>query len=464
MYNNIYSEVSDLTERQTEILSLVSKGCSNADIAKLLSISPNTVKAHLATVLERLHVSNRTEASVLFEKHLHGQTVFGQDDQELSPFLSINLLYKNLSRTREIAENLSRLILGMEVFSVEARASENLIDDSHDINQPYLIKIDDLSEINATVQISLFSHDRTNNHQVLLYKSAHSLESFEPETLIKHAIIIYRQVLQHQTEQPHNQHDATNQMTRQLCEVLEWVEATNTQQIQAAMKRCEQLLEVRPQWHLLYAIKAVVLYKMITNGLAQDVKADMATLVEMARKSLSLKPESAWSQLAFAYFCVLSSDLIMTEKHLKACLKSNPCQYRAKQLLGQILAFSGQMDASVEVFHQMLHEFPESESAGSSCGALALVHYCAQDFEQSKKMANRALLYKDAPQVPMMLTLLAVAQQQQDEVQIESLLAQLKTANIGVDDIQKSLHVAGKIVPAEYLQGYLRSLQQVGVI
>lgn len=464
MHKNQCSEVNDLTARQLEILALVSKGCSNLDIAQLLEISPNTVKAHLATILERLHVSNRTEASVLYEKHMHGLASLEHHEHELSPFLEVGLLYKNLSRTCEIAENLSQLILGFELFTVMSQASDNLIVDSQSINWPYLIKVDDLSEVDSAVQISLFSYDQKTNQQVLLYKSDHSLDAFKPQKLIKHATHIYRQILQHQVEIQVSKDNDSKAVFGRLCEVLEMVEAVNSKQLHSALIVCDQLLEIRPKWHLLYATKAVVLYKMITSGYSQDVKIDMPVVVQSARKALSLKPESGWSQLAFAYLCVLSSDLIMTEKHLKACLAINPCQYRAKQLLGQILAFSGQIQASIQVFHQMLQEFPDSAAVGSSHGALALVHYCAENFDLSKKMANRALLYEDAPQVPMILTLLAVAQRQQDKPQIESLLQQINTLNISHDDIRKSLHVAGKIVPAELLQDYLKSLQHSGVI
>ena len=52
-----------LTNRQTEILELLKKGLTNQDICRLLGISPNTVKVHLAKIYKILEVSNRTEAA-----------------------------------------------------------------------------------------------------------------------------------------------------------------------------------------------------------------------------------------------------------------------------------------------------------------------------------------------------------------------------------------------------------------
>lgn len=51
-----------LSERQLEILQLVSQGFTNAQIAERLYITENTVKTHIKHILERLNVRNRAEA------------------------------------------------------------------------------------------------------------------------------------------------------------------------------------------------------------------------------------------------------------------------------------------------------------------------------------------------------------------------------------------------------------------
>ena len=54
--------VVELTVRELELLKWVAQGYSNKAIAKEMSISPNTVKYHMKSVLQKLSVQNRAEA------------------------------------------------------------------------------------------------------------------------------------------------------------------------------------------------------------------------------------------------------------------------------------------------------------------------------------------------------------------------------------------------------------------
>lgn len=60
------SDVEKLTKREHEILGLLAKGYFYKEIADQLAISLSTVRAHLHTVYEKLHVQSRTEAVVKF--------------------------------------------------------------------------------------------------------------------------------------------------------------------------------------------------------------------------------------------------------------------------------------------------------------------------------------------------------------------------------------------------------------
>jgi DNA-binding NarL/FixJ family response regulator len=61
-------ELLDLTPREQEVLSLVSLGKADKEIAVELSISVHTVKSHLRNLLAKLQVSTRREAARLAKK------------------------------------------------------------------------------------------------------------------------------------------------------------------------------------------------------------------------------------------------------------------------------------------------------------------------------------------------------------------------------------------------------------
>jgi DNA-binding NarL/FixJ family response regulator len=53
-----------LSDREREVLDLMVEGCDNAEIAKTLYISQNTVKNHVSAILFKLEVENRVQAAV----------------------------------------------------------------------------------------------------------------------------------------------------------------------------------------------------------------------------------------------------------------------------------------------------------------------------------------------------------------------------------------------------------------
>ena len=62
-------EAWGLTRRELEILTLVAEGHSNAQLARMLWVTEQTVKFHLSNIYRKLNVSNRTEASRWAQVH-----------------------------------------------------------------------------------------------------------------------------------------------------------------------------------------------------------------------------------------------------------------------------------------------------------------------------------------------------------------------------------------------------------
>jgi DNA-binding NarL/FixJ family response regulator len=66
-----------LTKRETEVLSLLTSGCSNAEIADRLVISRRTAEHHVASILSKLGVRSRAEAVAYAVRELPERPVAG---------------------------------------------------------------------------------------------------------------------------------------------------------------------------------------------------------------------------------------------------------------------------------------------------------------------------------------------------------------------------------------------------
>jgi len=57
----VQRQLQTLTAREREVMELITRGCSNVEIAATLHISPRTVEVHKARVMEKLHVRKVAE-------------------------------------------------------------------------------------------------------------------------------------------------------------------------------------------------------------------------------------------------------------------------------------------------------------------------------------------------------------------------------------------------------------------
>jgi DNA-binding NarL/FixJ family response regulator len=55
-----------LSPRELQVLEMTARGLTNSQVGEHLNLSVHAVKFHLASIYRKLHVSNRTEAAVVY--------------------------------------------------------------------------------------------------------------------------------------------------------------------------------------------------------------------------------------------------------------------------------------------------------------------------------------------------------------------------------------------------------------
>ena len=65
-------DLGELSQREREILLMLSEGATNKDIAAKLFLSLNTIKSHIYNIYRKIDVPNRLQASLWAAKHLRG--------------------------------------------------------------------------------------------------------------------------------------------------------------------------------------------------------------------------------------------------------------------------------------------------------------------------------------------------------------------------------------------------------
>ena len=68
---DLLREKFELTPRESEVLTWISRGKTNQEIAMILDFSPRTVNKHLEQIFRKLGVENRTTAAAVSLKYLN---------------------------------------------------------------------------------------------------------------------------------------------------------------------------------------------------------------------------------------------------------------------------------------------------------------------------------------------------------------------------------------------------------
>ncbi|MDX1804912.1 MAG: LuxR C-terminal-related transcriptional regulator [Alcanivorax sp.] len=435
-------EDNSLSQRQLEVLELVSKGCSNSDIARMLYLSPNTVKTHLSNILRILDLSNRTEASVWYEQHC------SEELQHQALCLTVRA-DEAVTEQRNLRAELADLLGRRDLIQI----CEN------DTACLYTVEIRK-TESDALV-VALLYQESAQSQQMLWSKTLQCpveapatcyLAAQAGNTLVSHyasAVLAARSVVTGLAPLFLVEHKLRHRSGQHLTEAYETL---------------SQLHHRYPDLPVVHSYRAIVVYVLLLEGFVPATADYLGMLTESAQYACNMAPESALSQQAFALHCMLNKRYALALKHIRRAVDINPLLEPALFLKGQVLALNGHYQQALASYDEYLALYPEGEFSGRCYAGMSLVYYLSGDYAEAKELAHQAMLYNQTVQAGLCLVLISIAVREQDQRQLASLLKELDTITGGDQNrINNVVTFVAAVIPAESMQSFFADLVAAGV-
>lgn len=455
-----------LTGRQLEIMELVSKGFSNAEIASLLGITHNTVKIHVTNIFERLNVSNRAEASALFGSVNHAPAKEAQQTSDtFRPRIHVTLYSSNETASIDTRwlKKFSKYLSAWEFINLHVPVLNNSGMPRVNTHSDYVIEF----EKHSDGKLSEFSwyikyYDQERNTFRDVHSFERTQENLNTNTLIDVATLIFKQLIK-DISQLEDLPTEVLQSGRDFCSALDMFYQHNTSLNPNIIELCDKLIQRRPKWPTAYAVKALTLYRMFMRSQVEASDKTFDEIAYLAKKSYSLDVKSAWTHTAFGHYCIINQSLDLAEKHFESALALNPSFYTASEVLVQVYCFNDKFDQALSLIDSLFNNHSDIQTISNIHQSKALVKYCAGDLEESQKACKKALMYDGANKPGLITILLSIAELQQDEKSVDKYLQMLSQSIHQKSDLNILLNFAKSVIPAKYFNKFINSLNRAGL-
>jgi len=413
--------VSDLTTRQIDTLELIAKGFSNKEIAKLLNISVNTVKAHIAAVLQALQASNRTEAVFNYQQLIREMETTDLDPTQVnsSPNESLDKVaiavipFTNMTQEADhnhlgegFAEELSIRIACLRWLPVIAFSScrgyscaDDLSDIARKLNVTYILT-GSVRWISDQVCITVELINRDNPIAVwsarYQYDDNDMLGTLDLIATEMAAGLDFEVVKDQSLPKGLKSGDCWEQAMRGLWHLSH----RRLNHSEKALERFERCIELEPNWALSYYGRAMARYQQWFEQWCQDREQHLILIEEDANRCIQSDPQLANGHLVYALVQIAKGQMMVAVQSLQHALSLNPSLAHAYGLLGQICGMAGQDKEAIKHLNNALQLNPRDPSRWTYFAALSMVHLSTQNYSESIKYAGEAIAFGCESAVP----------------------------------------------------------------
>ena len=402
-----------LTPRQLEILHLVARGMSNADICRLLDISQNTVKVHVAAIIRGLEVSNRTEAASLFQRsqgtagaetpHLQVAARVGRPAIAVLPFQII--ADADPSHLAEgFAEDLITRLSSWRWFPVISHASSRRFATAE-------LDLDGLRG-QLGVQYAITGSARHSSERGRI--NVHLIEAQQGQTLwsasydfdltdtLKTQEEIAKRVIAYIAPElleieGRSTPAAEDFDAWQSTMAGHWHLARRTEDsVATAQALFQAAIEKDANLALAWCGLAWVHHHALIEQWSSDSAASLKSSVEAADACQRLDPGGSATLIILGLKELLVGDPRRAIQVLERAAEVNPSSAQALGLLGQCYCLGGKSDEAIAVVEEALILNPLNPNSWAQKSVIALAHFAACRYDEAVALAQAAI--SDRPQ------------------------------------------------------------------
>lgn len=446
----------ELTERQIEVVDLISRGYSNTDIATSLGITPNTVKIHVAKVFKKLSVSNRAEATAIYSQ-IKQDAAENSDTFEPSPRFQVTVTpFNNHSDTD--GKWLDRFLHHLNSWEALDIKVPSKSQNSINIQQGYVIDIGTTEQSAFIFRLRYYAEDQGS------FRGIHSIErdikKLDANMLVDAATLIYRKCIADMLENGHYQ----NQAERQLLFVINSFYQRDQEQTNKVISTCNHLISKHPNWLIPHAVKSLTLYRQMVNLQIEVQESLFEQVSESAKQAHDINADSAWAQAAFGHYCVVGEQLEIAEKHFESALRINPCFFVAAQMLIQVYSFRDKFQEAIALAEKSITSYSDAGLVSNFYQALSVVKFCAKDFEGCIQSCKSALFYGYSSKEALTMLMVSAYELNGDTVSAKHYLKNISKPSEGSNEVNALLGYVRRVVPEKHFNTFAEGLSRVGLI
>jgi len=396
--------IENLSAREREVFELMCKGLSNADIGDALGVKLTTVKSHVTQILNKLEVTNRTEAVGLFheasapsEAPAIGVLPFiceGNDAERrtLAGGLADDLISRLSRRWFPVISRCSAFSLSGTpdaATAASALGAEMLVEGS-------------LRELGTRLRLNVRLLEVKTGR--VLWSDSYdtpSTNTFDVQDQVCGAILdavcdsMILHLAKNQSHIPTPKLQPWQLAVRGMWHVWRGdAEGCNT-----ALQLFDLALADDAALRLAHYGRVLVHQRALVEQWVEPVRA-LARLRETVARFLQIDDRDPWAMLADAYVHVYKGEPIIALARLEDCLQREPSSVRAYSLLGQVLAMDAQTVRARSCIERAMRLSPRGPELWSYECAMALTHFVDEAYEEAVRWATRSTRHQGAGALP----------------------------------------------------------------